>query len=106
MVTNIVQALATTIPASEPNHAKLLALLQELSENKFRMLFGLSRSYSNSFVISPETLKDFNEPMPLSWLENICKALMDVIELGSPSNGTSMFIYRGALSSETLGAYL
>ncbi|KAG0221205.1 Ras GTPase activating protein ira2 [Mortierella sp. GBA43] len=86
MVTNIVQALATTIPASEPNHAKLLDLLQELSENKFRMLFGLSRSYSNSFVISPETLKDFNEPMPLSWLENICRALMDVIELGSPSN--------------------
>ncbi|KAF9111158.1 Ras GTPase activating protein ira2 [Mortierella sp. AM989] len=86
MVTNIVQALATTIPASEPNHAKLLELLQELSENKFRMLFGLSRSYSNSFVISPETLKDFNEPMPLTWLENICRALMEVIELGSPSN--------------------
>ncbi|KAF9579343.1 Ras GTPase activating protein ira2, partial [Lunasporangiospora selenospora] len=86
MVTNIVQALATTIPASEPNHSKLLELLQELSENKFRMLFGLSRSYSNSFVISPETLKDFNEPMPLSWLENICKALMEVIELGSPNN--------------------
>ncbi|KAG0019213.1 Ras GTPase activating protein ira2 [Podila clonocystis] len=86
MVTNIVQALATTIPASEPNHSKLLDLLQELSENKFRMLFGLSRSYSNSFVISPETLKDFNEPMPISWLDNICKALMEVIELGSPSN--------------------
>ncbi|KAG0047826.1 Ras GTPase activating protein ira2 [Gryganskiella cystojenkinii] len=86
MVTNIVQALATTIPASDPNHAKLLDLLQELSENKFRMLFGLSRSYSNSFVISPETLKDFNEPMPLTWLENICKALMEVIELGSPTN--------------------
>ncbi|KAI1294478.1 Ras GTPase activating protein ira2 [Mortierella claussenii] len=86
MVTNIVQALATTIPASEPNHSKLLDLLQELSENKFRMLFGLSRSYSNSFVISPETLKDFNEPMPLTWLENICKALMEVIELGSPTN--------------------
>lgn len=87
MVTNIVQALATTIPASEPNHSKLLDLLQELSENKFRMLFGLSRSYSNSFVISPETLKDFNEPMPISWLDNICKALMEVIELGSPTNG-------------------
>ncbi|KAF8943228.1 Ras GTPase activating protein ira2 [Haplosporangium gracile] len=86
MVTNIVQALATTIPTSEPNHAKLLDLLQELSENKYRMLFGLSRSYSNSYVISPETLKDFNEPMPLSWLDNICKSLMDVIELGSPTN--------------------
>ncbi|KAF9540942.1 Ras GTPase activating protein ira2 [Mortierella hygrophila] len=86
MVTNIVQALATTIPTSEPNHAKLLDLLQELSENKYRMLFGLSRSYSNSYVISPETLKDFNEPMPLSWLDNICKSLMDVVELGSPTN--------------------
>ncbi|KAF8979403.1 Ras GTPase activating protein ira2 [Entomortierella lignicola] len=86
MVTNIVQALATTIPTSEPNHAKLLDLLQELSENKYRMLFGLSRSYSNSFVISPESLKDFNEPMPLLWLENICKALMDVIEYGSLTN--------------------
>ncbi|KAF9922254.1 Ras GTPase activating protein ira2 [Linnemannia zychae] len=86
MVTNIVQALATTIPTSEPNHAKLLDLLQDLSENKYRMLFGLSRSYSNSYVISPETLKDFNEPMPLSWLDNICKSLMDVIELGSPTN--------------------
>ncbi|KAF9431608.1 Ras GTPase activating protein ira2 [Entomortierella beljakovae] len=86
MVTNIVQALATTIPASEPNHSKLLDVLQELSDNKYRMLFGLSRSYSNSFVISPETLKDFNEPMPLTWLENICKALMDVIEFGSPTN--------------------
>ncbi|KAG0011185.1 Ras GTPase activating protein ira2, partial [Entomortierella chlamydospora] len=76
----------SAVHASEPNHAKLLELLQELSDNKFRMHFGLNRSYSNSFVISPETLRDFGEPTQLSWIENICKALMDVIEYGSPTN--------------------
>ncbi|KAG0224055.1 Ras GTPase activating protein ira2, partial [Actinomortierella wolfii] len=86
LVTNIVQALATAVPTTEPNREKLVTLLQELSENKYRMLFGLSRSYSNSFVVSPETLKDFNEPMPLTWLENICKTLMDMIEHGSLTN--------------------
>ncbi|RUS29150.1 hypothetical protein BC938DRAFT_480989 [Jimgerdemannia flammicorona] len=85
LVVNIVQSLCTSMPLDEKNLKNLHILLSELSENKYKLLFGLTRPNANAFTISNETMSDVGEAMPLASLEVIVNALLDAMTWGAPS---------------------
>lgn len=87
LVVNIIQSLCTTMPIQEANVKKLQLLLSEISDTKYRLLFGLFKPHANAFTITPETLTDAAEPIPLHALETIVNNLLEVIVYSAPSAG-------------------
>ncbi|KAI7901148.1 uncharacterized protein BX663DRAFT_457281 [Cokeromyces recurvatus] len=85
LVVNIIQSLCTTMPIQEANVKKLQLILSEISDTKYRLLFGLFKPHTNAFTISSETLSDNLEPIPLIALEAIVNNLLEVITYGAPS---------------------
>ncbi|KAI9475616.1 MAG: hypothetical protein EXX96DRAFT_506141 [Benjaminiella poitrasii] len=85
LVVNMIQSLCTTMPIQEANVKKLQLILSEISDTKYRLLFGLFKPHANAFTISPETLTDTLEPIPLIALETIVNNLLEVITYGAPS---------------------
>ncbi|KAI8972992.1 hypothetical protein BDB01DRAFT_839035 [Pilobolus umbonatus] len=85
LVINIVQSLCTTMPIPEANVKKLQHILAEMSDTKYRVLFGLTKPYAGPFTIIPETLIDVTEPIPLQSLETIVNDLLEVITYSAPS---------------------
>lgn len=87
LVVNTIQSLCTTMPIQDVNIKKLQLILSEMSDTKFRLLFGLFKPHVNAFTITPETLNDTVEPIPLLSLETIVNNLMEVITYSAPSSG-------------------
>jgi neurofibromin 1 len=86
-VVNMIQSLCTSVPLLEGNVNKLQLILTELSESKCRLLFGLNRSHTNAFTITPDTLNDVSEPISLQSLEFIVTKLSEVIACAAPTTG-------------------
>ena len=53
----------------------------------YRLLFGLYKPQTSAFSISPDTLTDAAEPVPLMALETIVNNLLEVINYSAPSPG-------------------
>lgn len=87
IVVNMIQSLCTSMPLPAANIQKLQLVLTELSESKCRLLFGLNRSTTNAFTITPETLGDTMEPISLLSLESIVGKLSEVIVYAAPTTG-------------------
>ncbi|KAI8975307.1 hypothetical protein BDF20DRAFT_914255 [Mycotypha africana] len=85
LVINIIQSLCTAMPIPEANVKKLQLILSEMSDTKYRLLFGLLKPQANAFTITQETLTDTAEPLPLIALETIINNLLEVINLSAPS---------------------
>lgn len=87
LVVNIIQSLCTTMPIQDANVKKLQLVLSEISDTKYRLLFGLFKPHANAFTISQDTLTDVSEPIPLLALETIVNNLLEVITYSAPSAG-------------------
>ncbi|OZJ04004.1 hypothetical protein BZG36_03619, partial [Bifiguratus adelaidae] len=85
LVVNIVQSLCTAFSLEEEKVKKLHMILSEVSDPKYRLLFGLTKHNINAFTISTDTLTDAADPLSLSSLETIIYLMMDTISYGAPS---------------------
>ncbi|KAF7726129.1 Ras GTPase activating protein ira2 [Apophysomyces ossiformis] len=85
LVVNMIQSLCTSMPLPEGNVKKLQLMLTEISDSKFRLLFGLLKSHANAFTITTDTMSDTAEPIQLLALESIVNTLLEVITYGAPS---------------------
>ncbi|CAH1760476.1 13584_t:CDS:2, partial [Entrophospora sp. SA101] len=92
LIVNLVQSLCTSVPLEDSNMTKLSLLLNELSEPNYRYFFGLNNVFGNAFVISPESINDISDSMPLASLEKIVQALLDVMIFGSASAGGARWL--------------
>lgn len=86
LVVNIIQSLCTTMPLQDANVKKLQLVLTEISDTKYRLLFGLFKPHANAFTISPDTLNDASEPIQLHALETVVNNLLEVLTLSAPSS--------------------
>ncbi|CAG8444039.1 5054_t:CDS:10 [Acaulospora morrowiae] len=89
LIVNLVQSLCTSQQLGEENYKRLTLLLTELSDPNFHYFFGLNQSVNSAFSISPESTRNSSETMPLSSLETVIQALLEVIICGAPSTDTS-----------------
>ncbi|KAG1473581.1 hypothetical protein G6F56_000876 [Rhizopus delemar] len=62
---------------------KLKHLMDEVGDDKYRVHFGLNKSYANAFTITDETLTDDVGTMSLTSLEIIVRLLMDTMTYSS-----------------------
>ncbi|KAG1458627.1 hypothetical protein G6F46_006647 [Rhizopus delemar] len=85
LVVNIIQSLCTCMPLQEANLKKLQLVLSEISDTKFRLLFGLFKPHVSAFTITQETLTDIAEPISLHALETIVNTLFEVLSYSAPS---------------------
>ncbi|KAL0094126.1 hypothetical protein F4703DRAFT_1816773 [Phycomyces blakesleeanus] len=85
LVVNMIQSLCTAMPLPESNVKKLQLLLAEISDTKFRLLFGLAKPHLNPFTINDETLSDSSDRIQLGSLETIVTTLLDVLQYAAPS---------------------
>ncbi|RCH89644.1 Ras GTPase activating protein ira2 [Rhizopus azygosporus] len=85
LIVNMIQSLCTCMPLQEANIKKLQLILNEISDTKYRLLFGLFKPHANAFTITPETLTDAAEPISLHALETIVSNLLEVIAYSAPS---------------------
>ncbi|KAI8078349.1 hypothetical protein BDF21DRAFT_43098 [Thamnidium elegans] len=85
LVVNIIQSLCTAMPIQEANVKKLQLILSEVSDTKYRLLFGLFKPHANAFTITTDTLTDASEPTPLHALETIVNNLLEVLTYSAPS---------------------
>ncbi|CAO3626389.1 unnamed protein product [Cunninghamella echinulata] len=86
LVVNMIQSLCTSMPLPEANIQKLQLLLTEVSDSKFRLLFGLHKSHANAFTLTSDTMNDNAEPIQLLALESVISQLLEVITWGAPSS--------------------
>jgi len=85
LVVNVIQTACTTMPLPEGSLKKMQFLLTDISDDKHRQLFGLTKSHANAFTITPETMTDIIEPMPLASLEAVVHTLLEALTFGAPS---------------------
>ncbi|KAI9265605.1 hypothetical protein BY458DRAFT_438052 [Sporodiniella umbellata] len=77
-VINTIHLFVTT-NADENHRKKLQTLMGEVSDDKYRVHFGLNKSYANAFTITDETLTDNVGTMSLLSLEVVVQLLMDTV---------------------------
>jgi len=82
LVVNLVQSLCTSVTLPEGNMKTLSLLLSDLSEPKFRVLFGISRTALNAFSLGSES-GEHSEKMSLSSLETIVGSLLQILDCGA-----------------------
>ncbi|KAI7870568.1 hypothetical protein BDF14DRAFT_1771252 [Spinellus fusiger] len=85
IVINVIQSLCTSLPLPSTNIKKLKHLLNDLSESKFKILFGLAKPHTDAFSISADTTIDSADPISLSSLESIFNICLEAIQHSSPS---------------------
>jgi neurofibromin 1 len=87
LVVNTIHALVTNKSIDSENRKKLKYVLDDVCDGKYRVHFGLNKSYANSFTITEETMSDNIEFVSLSSLEIIVKLLMEAIKYAAPNLG-------------------
>ncbi|GBC02045.1 hypothetical protein RclHR1_04420015, partial [Rhizophagus clarus] len=85
LIVNLVQSLCTVQTLDPSNLNRLNILLTELSEPNFKLFFGLSNVSGNAFSMTGESIVDLPNNMPLSSLETVVQALLEVMIYGAPS---------------------
>ncbi|RCI06233.1 Ras GTPase activating protein ira2, partial [Rhizopus stolonifer] len=89
LVVNLIHTLVTNLSVSPENRKKLKYILDDVCDGKYRVHFGLNKSYANAFTITESTMTDDMEFMDLSSLEVIIRLLLDTIQYASPDTHTA-----------------
>ncbi|KAI7863047.1 uncharacterized protein EV154DRAFT_572868 [Mucor mucedo] len=85
LVVNFIHALVTNKNIRPENRKKLKYVLNDVCDGKYRVHFGLSKSYANAFTITEETMTDNVENMSLGSLEVIVRLLLDATNYAAPT---------------------
>lgn len=86
-VVNTIHTLVTSDFVMSSNRKRLKFLMDDVGDGKYRVHFGLNKSYANAFTITDETLTDDVESVSLTSLETIVQLLLDTINYAAPSTG-------------------
>jgi neurofibromin 1 len=89
LVVNIIHTLVTNKNISQGNRKKLKYVLDDVCDGKYRVHFGLNKSYANAFTITEETMTDNVENMNLASLEIIVRLMLDATNYAASSIGKS-----------------
>ncbi|KAG0745150.1 hypothetical protein G6F62_003419 [Rhizopus arrhizus] len=84
-VVNAIHTLVTSDFVMSSNRKRLKFLMDDVGDGKYRVHFGLNKSYANAFTITDETLTDDVESVSLTSLETIVQLLLDTINYAAPS---------------------
>lgn len=87
LVVNIIHASVTNRNTRPENRKKLKYVLDDVCDGKYRVHFGLNKSYANAFTITEETMTDNVENMSLRSLEAIIRLLLDATNYAAPTIG-------------------
>jgi neurofibromin 1 len=87
LVVNAIHSLVTNKNISIGNRKKLKYVLDDVCDGKYRVHFGLSKSYANAFTITEDTMTDNVEHMNLASLEVIVRLLLDATNYAAPNIG-------------------
>lgn len=93
LVVNIIHGLVTNKKIRPDNRKKLKYVLDDVCDGKYRVHFGLNKSYANAFTITEETMTDDVDAMSLGSLEIIVRLLLDATNYAAPTIGNYMFHY-------------
>ncbi|KAI9269931.1 hypothetical protein BY458DRAFT_182532 [Sporodiniella umbellata] len=85
---NIIHLLVTSDPVTNDNRNKLQYLMNDVGDGKYRVHFGLNKSYANAFTITDETMSDSIESISLSSLEVIVRLLLEVAAAATSDQDT------------------
>lgn len=61
--------------------------MNDVGDGKYRVHFGLNKSYANAFTITEETMSDNMENINLASLEIIVQLLLEVTSSAAPNAG-------------------
>ncbi|KAI8370897.1 hypothetical protein EDC96DRAFT_502763 [Choanephora cucurbitarum] len=89
LAVNLIHTLVTNLSISPDNRKKLKYVLDDVCDGKYRVHFGLNKSYATAFTINEDTMTDNMEHMDLSSLEVIVKLLLDTIQYAAPDMNTA-----------------
>ncbi|KAI8357236.1 hypothetical protein BD560DRAFT_197971 [Blakeslea trispora] len=89
LAVNLIHTLVTNLSISPENRKKLKFILDDVCDGKYRVHFGLNKSYANAFTITEDTMTDNMEQMDLSSLEVIVKLLLDTLQCAAPDMNTA-----------------
>ncbi|KAI8981655.1 hypothetical protein BDF20DRAFT_955314 [Mycotypha africana] len=84
-VVNVIHALVTNKHITADDRKKLKYILDEVCDGKYRVHFGLNKTYANAFTITEETMTDNVECMNLGSLEVIVRLMIDVTHYAAPT---------------------
>jgi hypothetical protein len=87
LVVNIIHSLVTSKNIRPDNRKKLKYVLDDVCDGKYRVHFGLNKSYANAFTITEETMTDNVDNMSLGSLEVIVRLLLDSTNYAAPTIG-------------------
>lgn len=88
-VVNAIHTLVTSEHVPAHNRKKLKFLMDDVGDGKYRVHFGLSKSYANAFTITDETLTDDIENISLASLEVIVQLLLEATTYAAPNIGNT-----------------
>ena len=88
-VVNVIHGLVTNKKIRPENSKKLKYVLDDVCDGKYRVHFGLSKSYANAFTITEETMTDNVEQMNLDSLEIIVRLMLDATNFAAPDMDTA-----------------
>lgn len=100
LLVNSIHLLVTNKHITSENRKKLKFVLDDVCDKKYRIHFGLNKSYANAFTITEETMTDNTESMNLASLEVILRLMLDAVFIGAPSIGIPLPLKR--TKNETL----
>ncbi|CEP17257.1 hypothetical protein, partial, partial [Parasitella parasitica] len=89
LVVNVIHSLVTNKNISAGHRKKLKYVLDDVCDGKYRVHFGLSKSYANAFTITEDTMTDHVEIMNLGSLEVIVRLMLDAIKYAAPNIDTA-----------------
>ncbi|GAN04298.1 conserved hypothetical protein [Mucor ambiguus] len=87
LVVNVIHSLVTNKNISTSNRKKLKYVLDDVCDGKYRVHFGLSKSYANAFTITEDTMTDHVEHMNLASLQVIVRLMLDATNYAAPNIG-------------------
>lgn len=87
LVVNVIHGLVTNRKIRPENRKKLKYVLDDVCDGKYRVHFGLNKSYANAFTITEETMTDNVEHMSLASLEIIVRLMLDATNYAAPTTG-------------------
>lgn len=93
LVVNVIHSLVTNKNISTGNRKKLKYVLDDVCDGKYRVHFGLSKSYANAFTITEDTMTDHVEHMNLASLEVIVRLMLDATNYAAPNIGNVDRLY-------------
>lgn len=85
LLVNIIHSLCTSALLNEQQVIALNMILNEFSEPRFRLLFGINRDSADAFTMTKNAFSDSSEKMTLGSLAIVINYLAEVVNIGAIS---------------------